>query len=156
MAANEQMRTVSRQEFLTWLAWGSVGIQAALMGIGSFRFLIPVLGGGPPKTFKIGKLEDLAPGSQRFIPEQRLYLVSTEEGIGAISAICTHLGCTVGRVEWGYQCPCHGSRFDSRGRVLRGPAPTPLPWHKVLLGPDGLLVVDRSIHVPTGRFFTLA
>lgn len=149
------MKKLSRQEFLTWLAWGSAGIQAALMGIGSFRFVIPVLSGGPPKTLNVGKPNDFPPGSQRFIPEQRLYLVSTEKGIGAISAICTHLGCTVGRVEWGYQCPCHGSRFDAAGRVLRGPAPTPLPWLKLFLGPDDRLIVDTRRKVPTETYLSL-
>lgn len=41
---------------------------------------------------------------------------------------CTHLGCTF---PWNpndnqFQCPCHGSRYDSEGRVIRGPAPLPL------------------------------
>lgn len=41
---------------------------------------------------------------------------------------CTHLGCTF---PWNpndnqFQCPCHGSRYDSVGRVVRGPAPLPL------------------------------
>jgi cytochrome b6-f complex iron-sulfur subunit len=42
--------------------------------------------------------------------------------------ICTHLGCTF---PWNpndsqFQCPCHGSRYDPDGRVVRGPAPLPL------------------------------
>ena len=35
----------------------------------------------------------------------------------AISAVCTHLGCTVGEgEEGGYHCPCHGSRFSETGK----------------------------------------
>jgi ubiquinol-cytochrome c reductase iron-sulfur subunit len=45
--------------------------------------------------------------------------------------ICTHLGCiplgnkpTDPRGAWGgYHCPCHGSEYDTAGRVRRGPAP---------------------------------
>jgi ubiquinol-cytochrome c reductase iron-sulfur subunit len=43
---------------------------------------------------------------------------------------CTHLGCVPighqGQYE-GWSCPCHGSLYDTSGRVRRGPAPTNLP-----------------------------
>ncbi len=147
------MKRISRQEFLTWLAWGSVGIPGALMSLGSFRFLVPNLTFGPDTVFKIGKAEDFPPGSQTFLRESRLFIVSTEQGMIAMSALCTHLGCIVGKVEWGYQCPCHGSKFDSNGRVLAGPAPKPLSWFKIFQAPDRNLVVDRWRPVPRGTFF---
>jgi Rieske Fe-S protein len=44
--------------------------------------------------------------------------------IHAFSAICTHLGCTItwNSLEKSFDCPCHGSRFSSRGKVINGPA----------------------------------
>ena len=68
--------------------------------------------------------------------------------------ICTHLGCSPQlqldnpalnaelRAPGGYLCPCHGSRFDLAGRVVRNvPAPTNLviPVHR-LTGPSTLVV----------------
>ncbi|XBQ15093.1 MAG: ubiquinol-cytochrome c reductase iron-sulfur subunit [Oceanicaulis sp.] len=46
------------------------------------------------------------------------------------SANCTHLGCvpTEGAGEYGaWFCPCHGSHYDTSGRIRRGPAPENLP-----------------------------
>ncbi|RJQ38513.1 FAD-dependent oxidoreductase [Candidatus Microgenomates bacterium] len=44
--------------------------------------------------------------------------------IHAVSAVCTHMGCIVafnnGEKTW--DCPCHGSRFDTDGDVIHGPA----------------------------------
>ena len=51
-----------------------------------------------------------------------------------IQGICTHLGCVplgqkIGEVkgDWGgWFCPCHGSHYDTSGRIRKGPAPTNL------------------------------
>jgi ubiquinol-cytochrome c reductase iron-sulfur subunit len=52
-----------------------------------------------------------------------------------VVGICTHLGCVpLGnkpsdpRGDWGgWFCPCHGSQYDTSGRVRHGPAPANLP-----------------------------
>jgi glycine/D-amino acid oxidase-like deaminating enzyme/nitrite reductase/ring-hydroxylating ferredoxin subunit len=53
-----------------------------------------------------------------------------EDGqIHALSATCTHQGCTVGfnAAEVTWDCPCHGSRFATDGTVIQGPAAKNLP-----------------------------
>ena len=45
--------------------------------------------------------------------------------------VCTHLGCVPlgdGAGDFGgWFCPCHGSHYDTAGRIRRGPAPENLP-----------------------------
>lgn len=44
--------------------------------------------------------------------------------------VCTHLGCVpLGDAGdfGGWFCPCHGSHYDTAGRIRKGPAPTNLP-----------------------------
>lgn len=47
----------------------------------------------------------------------------------AYSAVCTHLGCIIGwdDAQKRWECPCHGSRYDTQGKVLRGPTKRDLP-----------------------------
>jgi ubiquinol-cytochrome c reductase iron-sulfur subunit len=57
---------------------------------------------------------------------------------------CTHLGCvpTFGGGEYGgWFCPCHGSVYDTSGRIRKGPAPTNLAI------PDYAFVSDTKIKV---------
>ncbi len=66
--------------------------------------------------------------------------------IRALSAKCTHEGCTVQykRDESVIWCACHNGRFDLDGRVLSGPPPRPLPAFNTSGSPDTKIVVLRT------------
>jgi Rieske Fe-S protein len=51
----------------------------------------------------------------------------------ALSATCTHKGCTVtwNNAERTWDCLCHGSMFNADGTVIHGPAVQPLSSKKV-------------------------
>ena len=53
----------------------------------------------------------------------------SDTGFIALSAICTHAGCTVRFATTQLSCPCHGSLFALDGSVTRGPATRPLAKH---------------------------
>lgn len=80
--------------------------------------------------------------------------------IGIYVGICTHLGCSpkyYGEVEpepfdpdWqgGFFCPCHGSRFDLAGRVVKGvPAPDNLPVPPYTFLSDTVVVIGEDEEV---------
>jgi len=122
---------------------------AALIGI--IRLPKPSVLPGPRQVYRIGSPDDFQIGAVTLVESGTIFVYRAEEGLHAISGICTHLGCTVKPdKEGGYSCPCHGSQFDSQGRVVRGPAPRGLPWLRLALLANGQLEVDTEAEVPRG------
>ena len=77
---------------------------------------------------------------------------SARPDVLVLTAICTHLGCIPSSrrpltTDWvgsrrRFLCPCHGSRFDLAGRVVKGsPAPTNLPVPAYHLADERTLVM---------------
>jgi ubiquinol-cytochrome c reductase iron-sulfur subunit len=70
------------------------------------------------QNVELSELKDPQLDSDRVKPGKEEWLIT----IG----ICTHLGCVpiVGEGEFkGWFCPCHGSQYDTSGRIRKGPAP---------------------------------
>ena len=79
----------------------------------------------------LSELRDPQTDDERLVPMQNGEL---NRAILVTSGSCTHLGCVpVGPAQGntgdfgGWYCPCHGSHYDTSGRIRRGPAPANLP-----------------------------
>jgi cytochrome b6-f complex iron-sulfur subunit len=98
-----------------------------------------------------GKIGDLKPnGSKvfRFGSRPALLLLTAEGGYHCVSAVCTHLGCTVqyrsDLVEiW---CACHNGTYGLDGRNVSGPPPRPLEAFQVnVRGSDIVVTRKRGV-----------
>jgi Rieske Fe-S protein len=146
-----------RRDFLGqaafWTTLGTLGFAA----IGIARMPMPGVLPGKSSALKVGPPGDYpVSGEPVRVPGHNLFIVHDRDGFGAVSAICPHLGCIVAAQPDGFACPCHGSRFAPNGRVVQGPAPSPLSWYELSLAPDGQIVVNVTKPVPVGTKYPLA
>jgi cytochrome b6-f complex iron-sulfur subunit len=136
------MKTNStRRDFLK-LVTNAFFSLSGLLGLGGlFRFFSFQPDPGPPTEFELGPMEDYPQGHQVVRLDIPAVIRHTEEGIIAISLVCTHLGCTAEENEdgEGFTCPCHGSRYNNNGKVLEGPATKNLPRYRIEEQADGTL-----------------
>ncbi|MBF0444678.1 MAG: ubiquinol-cytochrome c reductase iron-sulfur subunit [Magnetococcales bacterium] len=86
-----------------------------------------------------GSLPDPALDKDRVQKEQYLVLL----------ALCTHLGCVpqpIGTGDFGgFLCPCHGSHYDTSGRIRKGPAPKNLPVPYYAFKDDHTVVIGKPV-----------
>jgi cytochrome b6-f complex iron-sulfur subunit len=138
---------VSRRQFFNRAITATFGTFLAAQGLYYLAFFWPKLTGGFGADIDAGPVSDLqnqvfTPQGgvlPLFIPEARAYLVPAADelsaqfegqnvatdGLMALYMRCVHLGC---RVPWcapsqGFECPCHGSRYNAVGEYFGGPAP---------------------------------
>ncbi len=145
-----RLRELTRRQFVGWVRWSTLALTGLLGLWGNWRYLTPNIADVDRAGRRIGRPDAFPVGSKRFLPDVLVYVIRDAKGFGAISARCTHLGCATNVMDWGFACPCHGSKFDSGGNVLVGPATAPLPWFRLSLAPDGILVLDVREQVEPG------
>jgi len=162
-----------RRDFLVKLGLGAGVVGVGLQAVASLRSLVPNVSYDPPTVVKLGLPQDY-PDGLKFLPDERLFVFREGKTFHAISAVCTHLGCTVRaealpqpetvqadgksvRLTHRYLCPCHGSKYRGDGQNVSGPAPKPLAWYRLTVAPDdGQLVVDLADEVDRDFRLTLA
>ncbi len=138
-----------RRRVLRFLGKGSV-LAAFVAQVGAAgRAFFPNVLYEPPSRFKLKRPDDY-PDGYTFDDGNRLFVIKQGPSFHVISAICTHLGCTVQWKDTEFDCPCHGSRFRPDGTVISGPAPRPLEWFLTALSPDGFLQIDSGVEVARG------
>lgn len=167
---------VNRRQFFTRALGITFGSFLGLNAISYLAFLWPRLSGGFGSDIDVGAVADLQTevilndGSilPKFVPEARAYIVPFAESdisrsqfegmpvvVGGLSAIfqrCVHLGC---RVPWcetsqGFECPCHGSKYNYAGEYEAGPAPRNLDRFEVF-EENGRYIVKTGTIFQTAR-----
>jgi cytochrome b6-f complex iron-sulfur subunit len=165
---------VSRRQFFNRAITATFGTFLAAQGLYYLAFFWPKLTGGFGADIDAGAVSDLqnqvfTPQGgvlPLFIPEARAYLVPAPDalsaqfeaqpvatdGLMALYMRCVHLGC---RVPWcapsqGFECPCHGSRYNAIGEYFGGPAPRNLDRF-VVENQGGRLIIRTGTIIETPR-----
>ena len=140
---------LSRKNFLNVAGWFAFFSFLATATLGALRLMVPRVLYEAPSAFKAGFPDEYIIGevNEKYKDEFRVWIVRELDGFYALSAICTHLGCTPRWLptEQKFKCPCHGSGYHANGINFEGPTPRPLERLKITLAEDGQIQIDRNI-----------
>lgn len=168
---------VTRRQFFNRGILGVFGLFLAQFGIASLAFMWPRLkAGGFGSKVNAGKVGDLrlaatAPDGRPqpvFVSAAQAYVVpfsgeqagSSFDGLpvvaGGLMALwqrCVHLGCRVPECpsSLGFECPCHGSKYNLHGEYEDGPAPRNLDRFVVSVDDGDNLIIDTGTVIETSR-----
>jgi cytochrome b6-f complex iron-sulfur subunit len=135
-----------RRRFAGFLLGGGLFASAVSFLYPILRYLVPPetvdLGGDSVVAAYVGELKR---GSAKIFPlanRPALLVFGNDGEYHAMSAVCTHLNCTVQYVAdvhnvW---CACHNGRYDLTGRNISGPPPRPLEQFDVHVRGDEIVV----------------
>jgi menaquinol-cytochrome c reductase iron-sulfur subunit len=157
----------SRRSFLAGLLAAGSATVGALLAVPLVRFaLYPVLARTTERSWSdVGKVDEFqnitAPvqklitieqrdGWRKTIKQQPVYIAKDAQGaLLVLSAVCTHLGCTVRWVDVQnkFVCPCHGGMFAGDGKLLGGPPPRSLDQLETKVE-DGVLKTQYEFFRP--------
>ena len=136
----------ARRRLVELLLGGGVLGSIAAFFYPMVRYLVPPpvadLGGDEVVASKVGDLKPNSSKIFRFGTRPALLMMTAEGGYRALSAVCTHLSCTVQyrndlREIW---CACHNGLYDLNGRNISGPPPRPLDAFQVHVRGDEIVV----------------
>jgi len=145
---------MKRRDFLNKSLIGTISSLGILSLAGALRTAFPNISGSS-KALRIGRKDDYPMHAFTFLPDKNIFVYRDRIGLKSVSALCTHLGCTVNRVTTGFLCPCHGSQYDEDGIVVGGPAPRTLAWHSIKLLPGDEIEVDTGAVLENNSYFNI-
>jgi cytochrome b6-f complex iron-sulfur subunit len=145
--ARYKTQRITRRQFLG-VIWGASFVAlVGQFGAALFNFFQPrTVEGGFGGKVNAGLVKEYKPGTVSYVQGGHFYISRLDNGnLLALWQRCTHLGCTVPYVKskGQFQCPCHGSIFNTKGEVLGGPAPRPMDLFPIEIV-AGRIIVDTS------------
>lgn len=138
-----------RRSFLRLFGEAGFSVLAIQTAWSTLRFARAPVSYAPPMKRTLDEPGSYAAGTAVYVEEAGVFVLRDAQGLRALSATCTHLGCTVRRNAGGdgFTCPCHGSRYDPEGNVISGPAPDALSFLALRVDKRGRLEVDLGAEV---------
>jgi Rieske Fe-S protein len=139
-------KRTSRRRIVEWLLGGGIFASLVSFVYPVLRYLIPPpvtdLGSDEVVASKVGNLKPNGSKIFRFGSRPALLLMTAEGEYRALSAVCTHLSCTVQYRNDLHQvwCACHNGLYDLNGRNISGPPPRPLESYVVHVQGDEIVV----------------
>ena len=141
-----------RRQFLYKSALALAAATGVVAAMSYLRQFFPRIA-GEKRLITLGDSSRFPVDTFTYLEQHKLFVYRDHEGFRAVSAICTHLGCTLERTTDGFECPCHGSFYNNRGEVLSGPAPRDLSWFRVNKSTDGKVHIDPGVKVAADEKF---
>ena len=150
MRSRLEPEPMPRRDFLGLTALWSAAAALLLAMFGALRLPRAAVVPMASRKFRVTLPETLAAGEGFIAPGRSVAVFRDDQGVFAVSRVCTHLGCLVKSEADGFHCPCHGSRFAPDGEVVKGPAPKALAWLAVTRVAPGTYLIDEGKPVPLG------
>lgn len=139
-----EKQRVKRRDFLKLVTKGILAV-SGMLGLGSLlRYFSYKSEPTALREMPLGAVTDFPLGTRQEVADGQALLIHDEDGLRAISLVCTHLGCLVHPEGDGFTCPCHGSQYDADGTVVRGPATQALQALRIEQTGDGELRLIRE------------
>jgi cytochrome b6-f complex iron-sulfur subunit len=148
--AESAVKPKSRRSVLRLLLGGSVVSVWASLIYPLVRYLVPPVEASTAANEALaGAVGELKPNSAktfRFGSKPALLVRTADGEYRSMSAVCTHLGCTVQYQPETQQvwCPCHNGRYNLSGRNIEGPPPRPLLTYDVQIRGEEIRVSRRQ------------